>query len=75
MMKRRFFALLTAILIILSMVTFTVSAEEEVEVISATVVQELTTSTCFEGAEEDTADLSGLRILYELSDGRYDVWG
>lgn len=75
MIKRRFLALLTAILITLSVVTVTVSAEEEVKVISATVVQELTTSTCFEGAEEDTADLSGLRILYELSDGRYDVWG
>lgn len=75
MIKRKFLALLTAILITLSMATVNISAEEEVKVISATVVNELNVPTCFKGAEEDTADLSGLRILYELSDGRYDVWG
>lgn len=74
-MKRRFLALLTAMLMMLSLAPANISAEEEIEIISATVVEELRTPTCFKGAEEDTADLSGLRILYELSDGSCDVWG
>ncbi|MBQ1977683.1 MAG: hypothetical protein II225_02940, partial [Ruminococcus sp.] len=69
MMKKRLMCLVMAVLMLVSAVPFAVSAKAERIVVSATVVQELTNATCFEGAEEYTADLSGLRIFYELSDG------
>lgn len=75
MIKKRLMCLVMAVLMLVSAVPFAVSAKAERKVVSATVVQELTNATCFEGAEEDTADLSGLRIFYELSDGTGDVWG
>lgn len=71
----RFFALFISVLIFLCSLPFTAFAQERLEVVNATVLQEPYEKTCFSGAEEDTTGLSGLVIEFEFSDGSKEIWG
>ncbi len=76
-MKKRtkLLSVLMAVLMLLSALIFPVSAQEEIGVVGATLMREPYVTTCFSGAEEDTASLRGLVIEFELSDGNVETWG